>query len=103
MKKLMTAAAVAALMGVTSSASAWWGWGPGWWDRGWGDDWWGDGFFDFNMSAGAHGRGWGRGYDYYGPWWGPYAYPYYGWGYPYAYPYAVAPVAPKTPSSSESK
>jgi len=103
MKKILLSALAASLIGVAGSANAWWGWGP--WDRGWGDDFWGDGFFDFNMHAGAGGRGWGRYYDYYRPyWWGPYGgYPYYGWGHPYAYPYAAAPVAPQAPTTSEEK
>jgi hypothetical protein len=107
MKKLATAAAIAALLGVSASASAWWG--PGWGGPGYGsgmNDWWndmmGDGYGDFNMSMSGGGRGWGRGYnrwnDYYGygpyGWGGPYGgAPYYGGGYPYAYPYA-APAAP---------
>ncbi|TNF53803.1 MAG: sulfur globule protein CV1, partial [Gammaproteobacteria bacterium] len=42
MKKLATAAAIAALLGVSASASAFWG-GPGWGGPGWGNsgnDWW---------------------------------------------------------------
>jgi hypothetical protein len=108
MKKLATAAAVAALLGVSASASAWWG-GPGWGNSH--DDWWsdmfGDGWGDFNMNMSGGGRGWGRGYnrwrDYYGygPYWGG---PYGGgpWGYaPYGYPYApyAAPAAPAAPAA----
>ena len=33
MRKLATAAAIAALLGVSASASAWWGGGPGRWPR----------------------------------------------------------------------
>lgn len=107
MKKIAMAAALTALMGA-GSAQAWWGpwspwggWGP-WGDRGWGNDWLGDGWFDFNFSMGAGGRGWGRSWDryHYGPYWG---YPYHGWGAPYAYPYAVAPVVPAAPATTEAK
>ena len=106
MKKILTAAALATLMGAAANAHAWWGWpGGGWtpWGNGWGNDWFGDGGFNFNFSMGAggrgRGRGWGRYYDY--PYWG---YPYSGgWGHPYAYPYAVAPVIPQAPAVSESK
>jgi hypothetical protein len=115
MKKLATAAAVAALLGVSASASAWWG-GPGWGGPGYGsgmNDWWsdmfGDGYGDFNMNMSGGGRGWGRGYnrwrDYYG--YGPYGwgggpygyggYPGYGYGAPYAAPMAV-PAAPAAPA-----
>jgi len=52
MKKLATAAAIAALLGVSASANAWWGGGP-WGSRS--GDWWndmmGDGWGDFNMNS----------------------------------------------------
>lgn len=106
MKKMLTAAALASMMGAAANAHAWWGWpGGGWspWGNGWGNDWFGNGWFDFNfsMGAGARGRGWGRYYDYYNPYWGnPYG---WGWGYPRVYPHALAPVAPQAPAVSESK
>jgi hypothetical protein len=112
MKKLATAA-VAALLGASATANAWWGgpWG-GYGDRSWMDDFFGDGMFDFNMNASGRGSGYNRWYDrgYYGygpygwggPWGGYGGYPYYGGGYPYAYPYA-APVAPAAPAQGESK
>jgi hypothetical protein len=108
MKRVVFAAILTILMGVSTSAQAWW-WGPGWgpWGNGWGNDWFGNGWFDFNMSFG----GWGRGY--YHPYWGGY-YPYYGYypyaygGYPYwapptylTYPYAVKPVAPAPATSAD--
>ena len=118
MKKLATAAAIAALLGASATASAWWGgpWGGGPWggygDRSWMDDFFGDGMFDFNMNASGRGSGYNRWYDRgyygYGPYgwgggpWGYGGYPYYGGGYPYAYPYA-APVAPAAPAEGESK
>ena len=76
MTKIAKIAAIAAMLGVSASASAWWGGGPwGGWPGGssWGDDWFGDGWGDFNMSmsGGGHGRGWNRYNSYYGP---------YGWG-----------------------
>jgi hypothetical protein len=70
MKKLLNLAAVAVLLGAAANADAWWGWpwgGGGPWGSGWGDDWFGDGWFDFSLSFGAGGRGWGRYHDYYGP------------------------------------
>ena len=105
MNKIVKIISLAALLGASASASAWWGgpWGgwPG--SSGWGDDWFGDGWGDFNISMSGGGRGWGRNryYDYYGPWWGgPYGYG----GYPYGgyYPYA-APVVPQAPAAAESK
>jgi hypothetical protein len=52
MRKLATAAAIAALLGVSATASAWWGGGP--WGGNSGNDWWndmmGDGYGDFNMA-----------------------------------------------------
>lgn len=108
MKKLISAATLAALLGASASTDAWWGWpfgGWGPWGNGWGDDWFGDGGFDFNLSFSAGGRGWGRGWDYYRPYWG---YPYGGY-YPYGaspywgYPYAVAPVVPVAPAPAASK
>jgi hypothetical protein len=73
MKKLATAAAIAALLGVSASASAWWGGGPGGWGGPWGgnsgNDWWndmmGDGYGDFNMNMSGGGHGSGRGYNRY--------------------------------------
>jgi hypothetical protein len=106
MKKLLSAAAAAALLGAVTNVNAWWGWpfgGWGPWNNGWGNDWFGDGWFDFNMSMGMGGRGWGRGryYDYYAPYWG---YPYGGWGLPYGYPYTVAPVVvPQAPAAAATK
>jgi len=57
MKKLATAAAVAALLGVSASAAAWWGGGPWGGGPGYGsgaNDWWndmfGDGYGDFNSD-----------------------------------------------------
>lgn len=106
MKKIATAAAIAALLGASAAANAWWG-GPwsGYGDRGWMDDFFGDGVFDFNMSASGRGSGYNRWYDrgYYG--YGPYGYgyPYGGYATPYAYPYAAAPVAAVAPAQGESK
>jgi len=117
---------VAALLGVSASASAFWGGGP-WGGSPWGgggNDWWndmmGDGYGDFNMNMSGGGRGFGRGYnryrDYYGygpyggygggPWgggYGGYGAPYYGGGYPYAAPYGAPPAAPAAPAPAESK
>ncbi len=111
MNKLVSAVALAALLGASASANAWWGGPGGWGDRSFMDDFFGDGWGDFNMNMSGGGRGWGRGYnrynDYYGygpyGWGAPYAYgaP-YGYGAPYAYPYA-APVAPQSTASAESK
>jgi hypothetical protein len=117
MNKLSTVVGAACLLGVSTSANAWWGpWGggPGW-GSGW-NDWWndffGDASFDFNLSMSAGGRGWGRGWnrwnDYYGygPYWGGpggYGYPYGGYPYGgYGLPYAV-PVVPMAPAHSASK
>ena len=117
MKKIATAAAIAALLGASATASAWWGgpwggspWGGGYGDRNWMNDMFGDGMFDMNMNASGRGSGYNRFYDrgYYG--YGPYGYgaPYgyggypYGGGYPYAAPYA-APVAPAAPAQGETK
>jgi hypothetical protein len=106
MKRLLSAATLAALLGVAANANAWWGWPFGGWGP-WNNGWFGDGWMDFNfsMGVGAHGRGWGRYYDYYAPYWG--GYPYGGWSAPYAYPYPyavpVAPVAPATAAAAESK
>jgi hypothetical protein len=106
MKKTITAAAMAALLGVAANANAWWGpfggWGP--WGNGWGDNWFGDWFgnggMDFNFSihanAGGYGRGWNRYYGYYAPYWG---YPYGAYGYPYAV--ATVPVAPAATAESK--
>jgi hypothetical protein len=74
MNKLSRIAMAAALAGASVSASAWWG--P---FNSWGNDGFGDGWFDFNVSAHAHGRGhgWNRYHDYYGPYaYGPWAAPY---------------------------
>jgi hypothetical protein len=74
MNRLSKIAMAAALAGASVSASAWWG--P---FNSWGNDAFGDGWFDFNVSAHAHGRGhgWNRYYDYYGPYaYGPWAAPY---------------------------
>ena len=74
MKKLSKIAMAVALAGASVSASAWWG--P---FNSWGNDGFGDGWFDFNVSARAHGRGhgWSRYHDYYGPYaYGPWAAPY---------------------------
>ena len=103
MKRLLIAAAAAALMSAAVDANAWWGWPwGGWspWGNGWGNAWFGDGWFDFNLSMGAHGRGWGRYYDYYAPYWGygPYAY-----GHPYVLPYAPLASVPQAPATAESK
>ena len=93
MKKIATAAAIAAMLGASATANAWWG-GTG--DRSWMDDFFGDGMFDFNMSASGRGSGYNRWYDrgYYG--YGPYGYgyPYGAYAAPYTHPYAAAPVAP---------
>jgi hypothetical protein len=63
MKKLATAAAIAALLGVSATASAFWGGGP-WGNDGWGNnsnnwmnDMFGDGSGDFSMSMSGGGRG----------------------------------------------
>ncbi|MCG7928658.1 MAG: sulfur globule family protein [Candidatus Thiodiazotropha lotti] len=102
MKKIALTTAAVALVIFSTTASAWWGHGPGWEHRGWDNDWlgdgwgWGDGYFSFGFSGSARGSGYGRGWnryrDYYGPWWGA---P-YGYAYPYhAYSYAT-PAAPTT-------
>jgi hypothetical protein len=110
MKKLATAVAIAALLGVSASASAFWGGGP-WGNNGYGNDGWGnnnmmndmfgngDGYGDFSMNMGGGGRGYGRGnnryYDSYSNGYGPYGYgaPY---GYaPYGAPYVCAPTVPR--------
>ena len=108
MKKIATAAAIAALLGASATASAWWGgpwggspWGGGYGDRNWMNDMFGDGMFDMNMNASGRGSGYNRFYDrgYYG--YGPYGYgaP-YGYGVPYAAPYgAPAMVAPQAPAA----
>lgn len=100
MKKLLTAAAMAALLGASVNVNAWWGfpfggWSP-WGGNGWGNDWFGDGFMDFNFSMSARGHGWGRGWGRYYDYYGPYGHPYWG-GAPYAaLPLAAAPAAPAT-------
>ena len=74
MNKLSKIAVAVALAGASVSASAWWG--P---FNSWGNDGFGDGWFDFNVSARAHGRGhgWNRYYDSYGPYaYGPWVAPY---------------------------
>jgi len=72
MNKFSKIAAVAALIGVSASASAWWG--PGSSTTSFMDEFFGDGAGDFNMNMNTSTRGWGRGYgrgyDYYG--YGPY-------------------------------
>ncbi len=115
MKNVMKAAAVVALLGVSASASAWWGpgyGGPGYGNSGWGDMF-GDGFgdMDFSMSArgSGTGSGYGRGYGYGSryPYWG-------GYGAPYRLRCplrlrrlpvrpgcSVAPVAPAAPAASK--
>ncbi|MFZ1538177.1 MAG: sulfur globule family protein, partial [Chromatiaceae bacterium] len=61
MKKLATAAAVVALLGVSATAFAWGGpWGNNGWgnnNNNWMNDMFGDGSGDFsmNMSGGGHG------------------------------------------------
>ena len=72
---------------LSTSAGAWWGWGPGWLGDGWGGG-------GFSFGFGGHLGGYGRGlyHPYYGyPYWG---YPYYGvpyYGYaPYARPQVSA-------------
>ena len=120
MKKIATAAAIAALLGVSATASAQWGgapwggspWGGGYGDRNWMNDMFSDGAFDMNMNASGRGSGYNRFYDrgYYG--YGPYGYgapygygggyPYYGGGHPYAAPYG-APVAPAAPAQGQTK
>ena len=108
MNKIVRIVSLAALLGASVSASAWWGgpWGGPWggWpgSSGWGDDWFGNGWGDFSMSMSFGGRGWGRNryYDHYGPWWGgPYGYGVYLYG---GYPYAV-PVIPQSTAVAESK
>ena len=94
MNKFSKIAAVAALIGVSASASAWWG--PGSSTTSFMDEFFGDGAGDFNMNMNTSTRGWGRGYgrgyDYYG--YGP-----YGYGAPYGYPapYGVALTTPVAP------
>ena len=107
MKKIATAAAIAALLGASATANAWWGGSPwgGHGDRSWMDDFFGDGMFDFNMSASGRGSGYNRwsdrGHYGYGPY--GYGYPYGGYATPYGHPYAAAPVAPAAPAQGESK
>jgi len=79
MRKVLTAVAAAAIIGLTALASsspaeAWgrWGWGPGWgWRGGWG---WGPGPFWGGVAAGAVVGGAIAAAPYY-----PYGY-YYGYG-----------------------
>ncbi len=98
MNNIVKITAVAALLGASASASAWWG-GPGW--SNWADEFFGDGFGDFNMNMNTHTSGWGRGngYNYYAPYYAPYAYGPYGYGAPYG----VAPVAPVAPVAAVTK
>lgn len=104
MNKLATAAALAALLGASASANAWWGGPGGWGDRNFMNDFFGDGSGDFSMNMSGGGRGSGRGYNRYND---TYGYGPYGWGAPYGYgapygnPYAapVPPVAAATPES----
>jgi len=76
MKKLATAAAIAALLGASATASAWWGgpWGGSPWGGGYGDRNWMNDIFDMNMNASGRGSGHNRFYDrrYYG--YGPFNY-----------------------------
>jgi hypothetical protein len=102
MKKIAIAAAAALLLGVSGSATAWWGgpmgsdWGPMSGD-GWGD-------MDFSMRSSGSGWGRGRGHGYGYP---SYGYAPYGYGYPYGAPYGAAapygapyalPTAPRPPT-----
>ena len=98
MNKIVKITAIAALLGASASASAWWG-GPG--SSSWGDNFFGDGFGDFNMSMNTRASGWGRGhgYNHYAPHYGPYAYGPYGYGAPYG----VAPIAPVAPVAEATK
>ena len=88
MNNLIKITAIAALLGASASASAWWG-GPG--STSFMDEFFGDGAGDFNMSMNTSTRGWGRGhgYNYYAPYYG-----YAPYGYAAPYGYGVAPVAP---------
>lgn len=99
MHKLTQIAVAAALAGTTASASAWWG-GP---FNGWGNDWFGDGWFDFNVSMGAGGRGFSRYHDGHGPWGYPYGAPFWGAYAPpvYGYPHAVVATPEQQAALSE--
>jgi hypothetical protein len=94
MRTLLHTLAVAALLGASVSAHAWWGPGFGLGDL------MGDQFRDFDFSMSGRGSGTGQGYGYGYPAYG-YGYPGYGYGYPaygypgYGYPgYYGAPTAP---------
>ncbi|MBP9604364.1 MAG: sulfur globule protein CV1, partial [Chromatiaceae bacterium] len=67
MKKLAIAAAIAALLGVSASAVAFWGGGPGYGNNNMMNDMFGDGsgYGDFSMNMSGGGRGYGRGYNRY--------------------------------------
>mgnify|MGYP003481459088 CR=1 FL=1 len=100
MKKLATAAAIATLLGVSASAAAFWGGGPGYGNNNMMNDMFGngDGYGDFsmNMSGGGSGRGYGRSDNRY--------YNNNGYGAPYGAPpappvaQAAPPVAPVAPT-----
>ena len=96
MKRKMQILAAAALLGVSTGASAFWGnWGGyGWnpydpWDpRYWMEEFFGGGYYGggpwgYGGPWGHYGRPWGYGYPYYGG--------YYGapWAYGYRHPIAV--------------
>jgi hypothetical protein len=75
-------------LGVSGTATAWWGgpmgsnWGPFSGD-GWGD-------MDFSMRASGSGWGHGHGYGYGYGYPSYYGYAPYGYGYPYGTPYGAA-------------
>ena len=123
--KIAKLAAIAALIAVSTSASAWWGGGP-WGGDGWGTDYnrgygrghgWGNttgdflgdaaGAGDFSMNMSGRGntnmRGYGSGYGA-GDGWGRgynYSAPYYGGYAPYGYaPYGYAPPPAPAPDGA---
>jgi hypothetical protein len=79
--RIVKSVTLAALVGASAAANAWWGVGPF------------DGFGAGDMSFSMHTSA--RGYGYGSPYWGPYGYPYYAPVYvygPYTYGYGAPPV-----------